>query len=246
MEKTLDFADLLRLIDERSGAFRAAIAAAPSLDVPVPSCPGWTLADLQQHLVQGRRKWAAIVAAGPADAPPDKSVWETSPEDQDLAAATQDLLDALTKAGPDGRCWTWWDRSVSPETAGAVARHQVQELTVHTYDAQLALGDPQPLPVDIALDGVDEFLLTCCAGDYHWPYEPASVAYYATEGRSWWLTLAADGVRIGTPDGTPDVSAEATAGELVLFFYNRVSMDDVKVVGDRRIFEQLIAWDPDA
>jgi hypothetical protein len=47
-----------RLIDERSTAFRAAIASAPSLDVQVPTCPEWTLSDLVQHLGNGRRRRA--------------------------------------------------------------------------------------------------------------------------------------------------------------------------------------------
>ena len=34
--------------------------------------------------------------------------------------------------------------------------------------------------------------------------------------------------------------------DLVLAFYNRVPLDALKVDGDRRIFEQLIDWDPDA
>jgi hypothetical protein len=67
---TLEFPDLLRLIEERSNAFRALVAAAPDLDVPVPTCPGWTLFDLAQHVGQGRLRWAAIVAAGPADERP--------------------------------------------------------------------------------------------------------------------------------------------------------------------------------
>jgi hypothetical protein len=50
---TLEFPDLLRLIEERSNAFRALVAAAPDLDVPVPTCPGWTLFDLAQHVGQG-------------------------------------------------------------------------------------------------------------------------------------------------------------------------------------------------
>jgi hypothetical protein len=40
---TLDFPVLLRLVDERSTAFRAAVASAPTLDMQVPTCPGWTL-----------------------------------------------------------------------------------------------------------------------------------------------------------------------------------------------------------
>ena len=67
--KDLAFPVLLRLIDERSTAFRAAVASAPSLDVQVPTCPEWTLFDLVQHLGEGRRDWAATVAAGPATLP---------------------------------------------------------------------------------------------------------------------------------------------------------------------------------
>ena len=55
MQETVEFRDLLRLIDERSTAFRAAVAAAPSLDVRVPTCPEWTLFELARHLGEGRR-----------------------------------------------------------------------------------------------------------------------------------------------------------------------------------------------
>lgn len=267
MEKALDFPDLLRLVDERSTAFRAAVAAAPSLDVRVPTCPEWTLFDLVQHLGVGRRKWAAIVAAGPAAAPPATPVWEVAPaapREREallawLAASTQELLDALRDAGPGRGCWTRWGDSQSPQTCGAVARHQLQEIAVHTYDAQLTLGTPQPLPDEVALDGVEEFQFTCCATTVAWPHEPAVVDYHATEGRSWRLWLSGDGARIArlpTPGTMPataagqdpdaaDASARGTAGELVLAFYGRIPVDSLKLDGDRRIFDQLIAWDPD-
>ena len=74
---------------------------------------------------------------------------------------------------------------------------------MHTYDAQLTVGAPQPLPDEVALDGVDEFLSTCCATTSAWPHEPAVVDYHATEGRSWRLRLSADGARIARlPTGT--------------------------------------------
>ena len=44
-----------------------------------------------------------------------------------------------------------------------------------------------------------------------------------------------------------DASAQGTASELVLAaFYGRIPLDSLKLDGDRRIFDQLIAWDPDA
>ncbi|MEU6090738.1 hypothetical protein ABZ865_28805 [Streptomyces sp. NPDC047085] len=61
---------------------------------------------------------------------------------------------------------------------------------MHTYDAQLAPGAPQPLPDEVALDGVEEFPSTFCTTTEAWPHEPAAVDYHATEGRSWrhWLS----------------------------------------------------------
>ncbi|CCH32133.1 maleylpyruvate isomerase family mycothiol-dependent enzyme [Actinosynnema sp. NPDC047251] len=253
MAKTLEFPALLRLIDERSVAFRAAVAAAPSLDAEVPTCPGWTLADLVRHLGEGRRRWAGIVAAGPADTRPDVADDAVVPEEREallewLAASTRQLLDALREAGPDRGCWTWWGDSQSPQTAGAVARHQLQEIAVHTYDAQLTAGTPQPLPVEVALDGVDEFLVTCCATTSAWPHAPAVVDYHATEGRSWRLRLSADGAHTtpGTGDAPADASATGTAGELVLALYGRNPVDALTLDGDRQVFDQLVAWDPSA
>ncbi|GAA2183006.1 maleylpyruvate isomerase family mycothiol-dependent enzyme [Micromonospora lupini] len=257
MEETLEFADLLRLMDERSSAFRAAVAAAPRLDVRVPTCPEWTLFDLVQHLGEGRRRWAAIVAAGPADAPPAISTPVVPREREALlawfTASTADLLDALREAGPDRGCWTWWGDSQSPQTAGAVARHQLQQVAVHTYDAQVAVGAPQPLPDEVALDGVDEFVTTCVATTSAWPHEPAVVDYHATEGRTWRLWFSAEGARaarLSTPvtgvgPELAHVSARGTAHELVMFCYGRIHTDSLRVDGDRRVFDQLIAWEPE-
>jgi uncharacterized protein (TIGR03083 family) len=244
---------ILEQIDERSAAFRAAVAAAESLDAVVPSCPQWTLFDLVRHLGEGRRKWAAIVAAGAADGPPPKSVWESAvPREREAllawsAESTRLMLDAMRAAGPGQVCWTWWEGSASPSTVRAAARHQVQEVAVHTWDAQLVNGDPRHLPDEIALDGVDEFLSTSCAGPYPWPHQPATVVYHATEGRSWQLTLAKDGVTVQAKDNTTTADAEiwGTASELVLVLFGRIPVDELKVAGDRRIFDLLLEWDPD-
>ena len=257
MPETLEYPDLLRLIDEQSAAFQAVIASAPSLDVPVPTCPGWTLVDLVQHLGKGRRRWAAIVAAGPADALPAEAAAEGSaeaPREREaltawLAASVRTFQDALREADPDRGCWTWWERSVSPQTCGAVARHQLQEVAVHTYDARVALGAPQSLADEVALDGVDEFLETCCAGAYRWPYDPAVVEYRATDGRFWRVSLAADGVRVDrrpAPGTAAGVSVRGTAGDLVLALYGRIPVDSLELDGDRSLFDLLSAWDPDA
>ncbi|WP_405835716.1 maleylpyruvate isomerase family mycothiol-dependent enzyme [Streptomyces sp. NBC_01518] len=258
MTEILEFPVLLRLIDERSEAFRAAVASAPNLDAQVPTCPEWTLRDLVEHLGGVQRSWAAIVAAGPADVRPDVTVSEAPQERPALLAwsaeSTEQLLRSLREFGPDRGCWTWWGDSQSPQTSGAVARHQVQEAMVHAYDAQITVGTPRPLPDEAALDGIDEFLSTCCAGTDPWPHEPATVEYHATEGRSWRLALSADGARAtelpvpatGTGQDAAGATLQGTAGELVLALYARIPVNSLKVDGDPRLFDLLLAWDPSA
>lgn len=130
---------------------------------------------------------------------------------------------------------------------------------MHTYDAQITLGAPQPLPDEAALDGADEFLSTCCAGTHAWPHEPSAVDYHATEGRSWRLWLVPDGARttrLPTPGTMPataagedpdaaNASLRGTASELVLALYGRIPVDSLQLDGDRRLFDLLLAWDPD-
>ncbi|WP_205303960.1 hypothetical protein [Nonomuraea montanisoli] len=110
------------------------------------------------------------------------------------------------------------------------------------------------------LDGVDEFLSTCVATTSAWPHKPAAVDFHASEGRSWRLSLSADGARTarlpgaGTMPATaagqgPNAaaaffSARGTAGELVFILHDRIPIDSLELDGDRRIFEQLSAWDP--
>ncbi|WP_329404033.1 maleylpyruvate isomerase N-terminal domain-containing protein [Streptomyces melanogenes] len=258
MQNTLTFTNLLRLIDERSTAFRAAVASAPSLDAQVPTCPEWTLFDLVQHIGEGRRDWAATVAAGPdAAAKASAEGAPAAPREREalvawLAESTEQLLDALRKAGPDRGVWMWWGASQSPPTCGAVARHQLQQMAVHTYDAQITIGAPQPLPDEVALDGVEEFLFTCIATPSAWPHEAVLVDLHATEGRSWRLSLSADGARTtrlpeagAVPATAANTSVWGTASELVLFLYGRIPVDSVKLDGDPGVFDLLQAWEPE-
>jgi hypothetical protein len=134
-----------------------------------------------------------------------------------------------------------------------VARHQVQEVAVHTHDAQLALGDPQPLPVEVALDGVDEFLSTCNATTSPWPHRPAVLDYHATEGPSWRLHLSPEGARFsrlsaatGAAPETAEVSARGSASELVLSMYGRIPPRSLEIEGDANVLDRLVAWDPSA
>lgn len=115
-------------------------------------------------------------------------------------------------------------------------------------DAQLAAGTVQPMPADVAIDGVAEFLDTCNSTPAPWPHEAATLHYHATEGRSWLLAPDSTGAWPAplTAGAAPaSASATGTAEQLLLFVWGRLTLSDLKAEGDQQVFEQLIAREPE-
>lgn len=242
---TFPFAELLDLIDDRSAALRAAVAAAPGPDEPVPGCPGWALRDLVAHLGGVQRFWAAAVTAADPGGPPGDV--EGRAPSGDLvrwsAGSTEALLSALRAAGPDSPTWCWWPAEAAPHTAAAVARHQVQEAGVHAFDAQQTIGRPEPLPGAVAVDGVAEFLRVCLGSRGAWPHRPARVALSSVDGPTWTVDLLSSGATVDPPaSGDPVTTVHAPASDLVLALYGRVAYDDLRVEGDAGVLAELREW----
>jgi uncharacterized protein (TIGR03083 family) len=218
-----DYVDAIATDSERV----AELAGQDRLGVAVPSCPGWTLADLIAHLGEVQRFWAANVrtanpaAAWPEEAPPmdgdDPAGW--------MRQSTAELLGALRAAADTDPCWTWWG---NPATAGAVARHQVQEAAVHRWDAENAAGAPTPLTAAVAHDGVAEFL-TIVLGNRA-ELLPGTVLLRSTDTAGEWSAGF-------NPDRTAIV--EATASDLVLALYRRVTWSGLTVSGDAELAAEL-------
>ena len=208
--------DILGFIESESAAAAGTISAA-TLGARVPSCPDWSLTELIWHLGRVQRFWATTVRAGELD--PEFPAEKTGPDNaEDLAAwfraSTSELLSALNDVAWDTPAWTWWKED---RTVGAIARHQVQEAAVHRWDAQLALGSPQPLPEKLAGDGVDEFLWIA-----RQMRGPEPIAFHATDS----------GATFSAGTEPPSATVSASASDLVLLLYGRVSVDDVRIEGD--------------
>lgn len=243
----MTFDDYLALIDDRSAALRAAVAAAPSLTDRVPGCPDWTLADLVEHLGGVQMFWAVVVSAADPGGPPPRETVDFESPTGDLvawsASATSQLLDALRAAGPASPSWAWWGASGAPLTAEAVARHQVQEAAVHARDAQETIGQAAPLPTAVAADGVAEFLAVPLASLGPWPGKPVRITFAASDGPAHTVDLSASGVTLDAPAaGTPALTVHGTAGELVLGLYNRIPLDGLRLEGDASLAGELKAW----
>jgi uncharacterized protein (TIGR03083 family) len=243
--QTPGFEDLLALIQDRSAALRSSVAGSSDPGVRVPSCPDWSLRDLVEHLTQVQRFWAAAVAAGPSEKPPDVAPADDAPSAGLLArsaAATQELITALRAAGPAAGCWTWWGDSDVPMTSAAVARHQVQEAAVHAFDAQLATGSPRPVPAVAAIDGVAEFISVSYGTAGPWPHEPVRIGLHAAEGESWLLDLTAPGAHV--IDGQHETAAalHGPVSDLLLTLHGRLPLDSLRCEGDRATLENLLRW----
>jgi uncharacterized protein (TIGR03083 family) len=209
---------------ERESEVFASVLDTGALDRRVPGCPDWALRDLALHLARVQRFWAGVVRAG-ADVEPTRPELFAG-EDADLApwmrASTRDLVDALRHTAPETPAWTWWRDN---RTAGAIARHQVQEAAVHRWDAQSALGPADPLAPPVADDGVDEFV-----GIARQLRDPAPITLITTDS---------DRV-IAVSDETSTVSVAATASDLVLFLYGRIPADALRVEGDRAALDAFL------
>jgi len=250
MTGTAPFEQLLLQIEDRSAALRSAASAASDFAARVPGCPEWTLGDLVTHLGGVQRFWALTTRlSDPTGPPTDEQRGDLEVEGDLLtwsAESTALLIEALTAAGPDGPAWAWWGASESPMTAGAIARHQVQEAAVHAFDAQESGGRAEPLPAAVAVDGVAEFIQVGLGSSGPWPGRPARIAFTATEGPSWVLDLTPSGARLDpAAGGEPVATVHGSASELVLALYNRISFDDLRVDGDRAVLAELLGWEPE-
>jgi uncharacterized protein (TIGR03083 family) len=220
----VETSDFLDWIARESAAF-AAVLETGDLDARVPGCPEWALRDLAEHLGRVQRFWAAVVLIGADTKPPHPEIHP--PADAPglaawMRASSQDLLDALRATDPATPAWVWWR---DDRTVGAIARHQVQEAAVHRWDAQSAVGEPQPLEQPVADDGVDEFV-----GIARQLRDPAPVT----------LTLTDTGRSIAVSDEPSVVTVAATASDLVLLLHGRIAVDHVRVEGDRDALDPFL------
>jgi uncharacterized protein (TIGR03083 family) len=218
--------EILDWIANESAAVAATIRP-DTVDRPVPSCPEWQLRDLVGHLARVQSFWARVIRAGTDVQPEFPDAGASSPQHADevrayMQAATHDLIQALRDTAWDSPAWVWWKE---PRTVGAIGRHQAQEAAVHRWDAQLAVGTPDPLPTALADDGVDEFVHI--AGQMR---GPVPIRLRATDtGRE--VLLSTD---------APAVTVAATASDLVLLLYGRVSARDVGVDGDASWLDRFL------
>lgn len=253
--------DLLAALARDGEAF-ADVCADADLTLPVPPCPGWSLADLVWHLAEVHHFWRTIVDE-------QRDTWEgyeqpTRPPDNALVDFYRDGLEAtvtvLAAAHPQQANWTWSHQ----RDAGFVMRRMAHETAVHLVDANAALGRPHAVAADLASDGIDEFL-------FHFLRPGAtvtetlggSVHIHCTDvAGEWTVRPAAAGAGSGNESGDEsadvddasggemvvtrehskgDAALRGAATDLLLVLWRRLPLAAVDVIGDRALVERFVA-----
>lgn len=150
------------------GRLLAAAAHGVPAGKPIPGCPGLTVAETVHHVAAGYRAARRWVRDGARPRGPDRPMRTeaevlSSADEPVQTAVIDDLLGALDEVhselaahAPDEPCPTGWPVD---ETCGFVRRRLAHETTVHRVDVQAAAGrHVDPVPPDIAIDGIDEIL----------------------------------------------------------------------------------------
>lgn len=215
------------------------------LATAVPSCPGWTVAQLASHVEAGLR-WARTIVATRAEFPPsDTELRDLSgPGDghaAELAAALRGSAAALARtlreAGPAEQMW-------SPVPGGGsafFARRFAHETAIHRADAALTLGIDYTLPNFLAVDGVQEWLELGCM-PFHFEVHPwtrellgpgRTIGLHTTDTDDDWL-LDYTGDALAWRPGRESAAAElrGPVTDLLLVLYRRRPVSTVEIRGD--------------
>jgi uncharacterized protein (TIGR03083 family) len=250
--------DFMRLHDCFLGELRLARAALHAADpkAPVPTCPGWTVADLTRHLAEVYLHKADSVRLGSFPEPrPSERISPEPLAALDEAAAE---LERQFAARPPGHHAPTWHRP--NQTVGFWMRRMAHETAIHRIDAELAAGIPvSPIPADLALNGIDEILkLFIAYGSMTWPEELGGLlddpdqhhVLITTEpadrepARAW--TVAAHPDSVSAVDADPDEPDAALTvfgqpAAVLRWLWNRPEPGTVHIAGDPLLLGQLQA-----
>ncbi|WP_344580326.1 maleylpyruvate isomerase family mycothiol-dependent enzyme [Nonomuraea roseoviolacea] len=222
-------------------AFQNATSRAAAMDgAPlVPSCPGWSVADLIVHLGGVHRGLTRIIEDGLSGLPDtsdlsflrlpaDLTGWprpENAPNRGPIprglgewfaegAALLEERFRAHDPATP---AWTWSaERSV-----GFWTRMQAIEAAVHRWDAESALGAAGPMDPELAADAVTQTFQVMAPARRGWTQAPPGLGerYRFRQGDGpgvWTVRFDADAIHLSASppgaDAGPTADSPATDG----------------------------------
>ena len=227
----------------RSDGDLMSTAVARDLDAHVPSCPDWNVAKLTIHTGQHHR-WVADAVRGRGVPPgnPPKPGLRGDELVEWFRQGWDELADLLEVTDDATRAWSW----SGDNRVGFWRRRTSLETLVHRWDAENATGTPTPFDPVLSVDLVDEmFDVHGPHGGWEYTGKSARVHLATTDADGVWTLLLKDGetpVVVREREGPPDVTVEARAEDLGLFFWGRVGPDVLTTSGDEALTDHIVSW----
>lgn len=223
----------------------AEVAERVSPDVPVPSCPDWTVRDLVRHTGRVHRWAGLMISEGRLEPPKDSReiVPGGWPPDRDLAdwfrEGHERLVAALRDSPADLRCWTIMG---APSPRDFWARRQAHETSIHRVDAELASGTVTGFDPMHAADGIDELLVWFINRPGRTPRAATSLSLsvLATDvDMAWTVGFGPDDTASGRPGwAEADCTVSGPAADLYPYLWTRTPLGNLRVEGDPEVLEQ--------
>ncbi|MER6468916.1 maleylpyruvate isomerase family mycothiol-dependent enzyme [Streptomyces collinus] len=241
---------------ERETARLAEVVRGVDPATPVPSCPGWTVADLTRHVGSLQRWFSALLSRLVQEPPRSREVELGLPDSAGeypgwVEAGIPRVAAVLEATDPLAPMWAWG----ADQHARFWARRMLFETLVHRVDAELSTGHASPMDPELAADGVDEFLVNLPHAHLFAPavaelkgdgetivFQCAGAATGGDgadatgpdAGAQWRVRLDADGFRLldraaaDADTASPDArtTVRAEAADLLLLLYGRRSYRD--------------------
>jgi uncharacterized protein (TIGR03083 family) len=222
----------------------AAAARAAGPDAAVPTCPGWTVADLLGHITNVH-SWVSEIVESEAKERPPRPDAVPAPAGEDLTApfeANADrVLRILSAAGPGVEVWNW--EAGAPAPVAFWQRRMAHETAIHRVDAESAAGKASPVdPPELAVDGIDEYLgmlvPRILESDRQSGFE-ATFHFHATDvAGEWQVSLGPGRMEVRREHGKAAVAVRGPASDLELFLYNRRPADGLEVFGEAGLLDR--------
>jgi uncharacterized protein (TIGR03083 family) len=229
---------------ELDALLEAAGTGAGLLDATVPTCPGWTVADLVDHVAWFVTRWSDRLRGTHQGDTPEP----TTPDGDDAARVEwlrslgDDLLTLLQATDADTHVWTWREPD---QTAAFVSRRCAHELAVHRYDAQSARGTCAPIDAELAIDGIDE-VLDVLSHAFYQAGEGAgeTLHLHGTDddldvAAEWLVVLGADGLDVRREHAKGDLALRAAVSDLELLLVGRPPLGDIQRFGDESVLDDV-------
>lgn len=218
-------------------ATRAADPAAP-----VPSCPGWSFADLTRHVGRFLENVTRYLRAGSRvelRPLPERAGDPLADLDEQLAAATAALRDT------PGNRPLWTPSPAAPDLAWVWHRRAAHELNLRRWDAQAALRTLAPTDREQAADAIDELLGTLLAIRLTFDSPPkwtGSAMVVCTDGPQRWHVELRPGeipaVRLAADGEDADATLSGRTSNLLYQLWSRMNLTGD---GDAAVLRELRA-----